>query len=389
MSVDAPRLLIPTRNRPTALGGVLEFLARFYPGTGVLIADGSSEAYKPANRAAVERLRDSLALDYRPYPEELTYFDRLLDVLQGESDEFFVTGADDDFPMMEVFEEGARYLRERPHCVAAMGASVNLMAYGPDRLRARLNVARDIAGRTPAVRARRYSAWPVATTYAVTRRALLLERCRWARELFLTGFHDYVTGVQDAIAGATKALPSLGVLRTHNDNHSYLRPGSALGFLEQSGLVLRIAERFREALAPDGSLTPDEARREAETLILRRIAILSGGPIYGRQGFTESRVFRAEVVQAQLRLFQELFTEGSALRAGYAEKLAFVAAALRRNRQSTDNRGEAAIYGSLHEQVRGGEAPRRPTAAAAPPPPREQAGVARLLELDPDSLLRL
>lgn len=394
MSVDAPRLLIPTRNRPAALGGVLDFLARFYPGTGVLIADGSSEAYKPANRAAVERLRDSLALDYRPYPAEMPYFDRILDVLQGEDDEFFVMGADDDFPMMEVFEEGAHYLRKRPHCVTAMGTSVNLMVLGPGRLRARLNVARDIAGRSPAARARRYSAWPMATTYAVTRRALLLERGRWARELFLTGFHDYVVGVQDAIAGATRALPTLGVLRTHNYNHSYLRPGSALGFLEQSGLVLRIAERFREALSRDGSLTPEEARREAEMLILRRIAILSGGPIYGRQGFTEGPLFRDERVQEQLRLFRELFTEGSEARARYAEKLAFVAAILRRNARSSDNHGEAVSYASLAEQARpasNGERERPGTGmeAVQPPPLREQGEAVRLLELDPDSLLRL
>lgn len=394
MSDARPRLLIPTRNRPTALRGVLDYLARFYPGTGVLIADGSREAYKPANRAAVESLRESLALDYRAYPEEMPYFDRLLEALHGADDQFFVVGADDDFPLMEVFEEGAAYLRRHPQCVSVMGASVNLMAFGPDRLRVRLNVVRNIAGRTPAGRARRYSAWPMATTYALTRRSLLLERCRWARELFMTGFYDYVTGVMDAVRGTTKVFPTLGFLRTHSDNHSHLRPRSPIGFLEQSGLVLRIAEHFREALLQDGSLTPEEARQEAETLILRRIAAMSGGPIYKMQGFTESRLFRDEVVQEQQRLFRDLFTEGSPLRAHYAEKLEFVAAALRRTRLSTDNYGEAAVYGSLREQAQGeagGERDRtRPgTAAARPPPLRGQKGVERILELDPDSLLRL
>ncbi len=396
MTTAIPRLLIPTRNRPTALRGILEYLRCFYPGTGLIVADGSSESFKPENRVAVATVQNELEVDYQAYPEDMSLFDRTLAVLEGERDEFFIMGGDDDFPMMEVFEQGVQYLREHPECGTAMGASINLGLPEPGLMRARLAVVRNISGATAAVRTRQYAAWPMPTTQALTRRELLLERYRWADELFLAGFYDYTVGIHDATWGTTKAFAKLGYVRTNNYNHSYLRPvSSKLLFLKHSDLTLRIVERFRNDLLKDGALDEEGAMRHAEMLMQRKIAAYCGGPAFKQQGFTEGEIFLHPAFQNQLGMFDELFTEGSETRARYDARLSFIAACLRRNARSTDNRGEEPFYENLRDQLTPGKASaesKQPPSAPATPGavPQPKAGsLPPTCLLDPDTLFRL
>lgn len=388
-----PRLFIPTRNRPTSLQAVLSWLARFYPGTGVVIADGSGEDYKPRNRAAVEAARPNLAIDYRAYPLELPFFARILDVLESLDDEALVFGADDEFPMMEVFEKGESHLRRHPDCVAVMGASLFLTQRSPDELSVRLNPARDLLARSSVARARHFMDWPVATTFALTRRGHLLERYRRSQQGFLAGIQDYVLGVHDALRGSVKAIPDLAFLSTRNYNHSYLRPTDKLFFVRESALVLQAVDRIREDLLETGARDERSAARLADLLVMGMIAERCGIPVHMRHGFRDSPVFREEGVQEQMALFRDIFTADSPVRRRYEEKLAFAAEAMRRNIESDDNRGEPRRYGSLAAQERPPEAD-----AVDPPPatagegkrqrhPDETAGI--VMQLDPVTWLRL
>jgi glycosyltransferase domain-containing protein len=108
-------LLIPTRNRPTSLSNVLRYLARFYGSTWVIVADGSDEAYKTRNRQTIEAVKGDLAVEYRSYPPECSYFDRLLDVLRGESSELVTIGSDDDYPMMDTLGKGESFFHKQPN----------------------------------------------------------------------------------------------------------------------------------------------------------------------------------------------------------------------------------------------------------------------------------
>src|SRR5215216_1320785 len=106
-------LLIPTRNRPTSLSNVLRYLARFYPETQVIVADGSAEFHKDLNRQNIAAIEGGLAIDYRPYSPDLPFFDRLLDVLRRDSSEFVIMGSDDDYPVMETLAEAEAFLLQR------------------------------------------------------------------------------------------------------------------------------------------------------------------------------------------------------------------------------------------------------------------------------------
>lgn len=386
-----PRLFIPTRNRPTSLQSVLTWLARFYPGTGVVVADGSSEDYKARNRAAVEAAGSGLTIDYRAYPAEFPYFARILEVLESLDDEALVFGADDEFPMMEVFEAGEQHLQRHPDCVAVMGASLFLSQMRPDRLSVRLNPARSLLARSPIARARRFMDWPVATSYALTRRGHLLERYRRAQECFLAGIYDYVLGVHDALRGSVAAIPAIAFLSTRNYNHSYLRPGDKLFFVRQSDLILKTVDRLREDLLVAGVADEPAAARLADLLVRGMIAERCGTPAHLRRGFRESPAFLEEGIGQQLALFQGLFTADSPVRRRYEEKLAFVAEAMRRNIASDDNGGEPRQYRTLEAQERPPEA----GAGARTPPPsgrgleaqHDESGVTMLL--DPTTWLRL
>jgi len=386
-----PRLFIPTRNRPTSLQSVLTWLARFYPGTGVIVADGSSEDHKARNRAAVEAAGSGLEIDYRAYPLECPFFARILDVLESLDDEALVFGADDEFPMMEVFEAGESHLRRNPDCVAVMGASLFLTQRNPERLSVRFNPARSLLARSPLARARHFMDWPVATTYALTRRGHLLERYRRAQECFLAGIYDYVLGVHDALRGSVAAIPAIAFLSTRNYTHSYVRHGDKLFFVRQSGLILKTVDRLREDLLAAGVADEQAAARLADRLVMGMIAERCGTPAHLRQGFRDSPAFLEEGIREQMALFQGIFTADSPVRRRYEEKLAFVAEAMRRNIASDDNVGEPRHYGTLEAQEE------RPEAAAAvrPPPPSGRGAKAQpdksgvMMPLDPTTWLRL
>ncbi len=389
-----PRLFIPTRNRPTSLRSVLTFLDHFYPGTGVIIADGSNESYKPLNRETVAGAAPSLAIDYRPYPADLCYFARIVDVLRNVNDELLVVGSDDDFPMMEVFQQGARFLRENTDFVTAMGATVNLNLKNSEQVIGRLSVARGIQSDSPVARARGYAQWPVATTYAVTRRDLLLERYQRAQQLFLAGLYDYSVGLHDALRGKIKAIPKIAFISTRNYNHSYLRPESVLFFIHDSELVLKIAGFLKQDLLEVSSLDSSAAEKLTESLMLRIIAERCGTPAHLRSDFAESPMYSHKAIQQQLTLFSDLFTDGTDTRRRYRKKLAFIAEALRRNAISSDNRGEPGHYDRPEDQLVEDKASADAASPTEPPPhnrlrklPGESIGI--MINVEAETLLRV
>lgn len=344
------RLLVPTRNRPIALSNVLGFLDRFYPGTEVIVADGSSDAHKPAVRQVATEDRKTV-VDYRAFRSDLPFFDRILEVLNSESDTYFVMGADDDYPMMDVFQSEEGFLNTNSDFVSAMGPTVNLNFDGTKTTRARLNIARPILDENSAKRALNYSLWPYSTTYALTRRETLIERYKRSRELFLAGFYDYGVGIQDALQGKIKAVGQLGYIGTRNTNHSYLRSDSRLIFLHRSKDLGRYADNMKSDFIRYAELNEDDAARNTETVVRRFVAEYCGRKAHHMKTVSGSKMANDAVVQEQLSMFRDLFTDGTNVRKIYGERLQFIGSALRLNFTSGDNSGEKKTYETLEEQA--------------------------------------
>jgi len=367
------RLILPTRNRSTSLDGVLTFLARFHPDTELIIADGSSDRFKSENAENIKKIGRDLAIDYRQYPEELPFFERLLEVIKGESDEFLIMASDDDFPMMDALKSGETHLRGHPECSTAIGALVSLYLKSDSRIEARLNPARPVLGDNAEQRVKAYSAWPFSTTYAVSRREFLIERYERAQSLFLAGFFDYMIGVHDATLGTVHAIPEIGFFSTRNYNHSYLRPEDPLAFLRHSHTTLAIKDVFKADLIKHAGLGETEAENLSVLLIKRRISENVGNVIHKKPGFSESHLFLNKMVQRQWQLFHDVFEADSPARQRYSAELDYIAGVLKTNAKSNDNAGEAGQYETLADQL----ADKRTAAGAGQPrvpPVKSNAG---------------
>lgn len=344
-------LLIPTRNRPTSLSNVLRYLARFYPSTWVIVADGSHETHKMRNRQTIEAIKGDLAVDYRPYSTENSYVDRMLDVLRSESSELVIIGSDDDYPIMETLGLGEAFLHKNKDHSVAVGMLVNLQLNSPTELIAFPFFARPIAGNAPHMRAASYASWPFPTTYAVARRDVVIERHERARELYHVMLFDWSSGFHDSLRGKMKALPEVGFICTRNYTHSYLRPESELVFLRRSDEVLQITDRFHRDLIRYAGLTEEEARDKSVEIMKAFLRELLGRSVISMRGFELRPMFANPIVQKQIDIFEELFENGTPARERYAERLAFILSDMKANAASDDNTGERRHYETMDEQT--------------------------------------
>jgi glycosyltransferase domain-containing protein len=348
-NANGSKLVIPTRNRPTSLSNTLGFLARFFPTTRVVIADGSDPGHQKENERRVRNLRTTLDIDYVAYPSTLSFFERLIDILEKQTDELIIMGSDDDFPLMDTLAKAENFLREHPDFVVAMGARVILNLTSPNKMTARLGVARSIVASTPAARCAEFASFPFTTTYSVTRRVQLIERFKRVDKLFLAGFYDFTAGIHDSIVGKIYAMPEIAFFCTRNYNHSYLRPEADLIFLRRSHDVLQIVDQFIQDLMTYGKCNKKEATALSSTLIKNYIGILIGSPVKNANlGSTREE---HGLVHDQIRTFNLLFQNKNATRNAYAEKMAYISSSIRDNAQSSDNSGEPRRYETFAAQT--------------------------------------
>ena len=345
------KIIIPTLNRSASLGRVLVFIAQYFPGTQIIIADGSAENYRALNRAAIAGPACSLDIDYRPYDPDLPFFDRILDVLCGLTDDLVVMGADDDYPQLDVLADAEEVLAAKPDHVSAFGAVIHLKLLDAVHMTARLDHAHPVTASTAARRAREFAEWPFSTTYAVTRRDHLIERYRRAKQSFLVGFYDYKTGVHDAVAGKLAVVPGFSYVSTHNFAHSYLRAGDRLVFLRHADEVLRIHDQFSADLVDSDGMLPEEATDLATTLIRKRVSALVDIPPHRRPGFETSPVYQLPIVRQQIADFYALFSNKSAVRSQLEPRLRCIVDSLMAVSASRDNFGEDATYETLAAQA--------------------------------------
>lgn len=347
------RLLIPTRNRPTSLMSVIGFLERFYPGTRIIVADGSADGFAAENRANMEAGARGGLVEYRRYPYELPLFERILRVLRDIDDPTIIMGSDDDFPFMDVLERAERRLLAQPGAVSAMGAKLSFTMFGPAQVVAQIIIARTLGAPDVKARCAAFARWPFSTTYAVTRREVLIERFERAGTVFLTGFYDFGVGLHDAACGQVLALPEFCFAVTRNYTHSYLRADGNLNFVHRAGEVLKVRGFIVADLVTRGGLPQEEAEAMADEMLERKIV---GGRFSNRRNFEKSGVYTKDQVQAQIALFENVFRPGTTERAAHRDRLAFIMEALSATSASRDNHGEDKKVDTLDRQMEAGRA---------------------------------
>ncbi len=332
------KIVLPTRNRPTALQGALGYYERFYPTADLLIADGSSDRFKQANQDVIDKA--GVDVDYQPYDEEMPFFERLLTVITALDDELLAIGADDDFPMPETLEKAERRLLATPDAVCASGHLIHLDVLKDGTGIARLDDVRTIAADGVAQRFRRFSASRFTTYYGVARRSLLVARYEFLMSWNVPGFFDYSVGLNDLAHGKFIAIPQLGHLCTRNRTHSYFRPNQPQVYLREAARLLDFRQRLLDRLAAPDGCEPDEAHRIVSTILDRMVASAAAAPPQRLAGFTQAYPYNTDLAAQARQQFADLFHEGTEERKRYADRLAFIGECVQRSIASADNDGE-------------------------------------------------
>lgn len=344
------KLVIPTRNRPTSLGALFDYLARFYPGAEVVIANGSTADYLSSYRSVVEKHSAQLSVAYHEYDAAISLADRLCDVLSRLKDDVVIVGADDDYPILDVLEKAAEFLASHADYVVATGGVVFLRLEPQDELHAALLHARSVEQPTPIRRMNHYSEWPFATSYGAVRRKHFMERCDRADLNGIPGFGDYTVAFHDCLAGKIKALDELCYLRTMVHTHSKLGRRGTLFYLERASDILDTYQHYREVLVRELSMTEEEAEKTAARLVNVRISAHINPAPQNRRGFGRSKFFADPVVRRQYADFEGLFTDGSDARERLFPLLHTVVDGMRTVAASgIDNAGEPKVYDTLEE----------------------------------------
>lgn len=321
----ATTLIVPTRNRPRQMQDFLAFIAKFYPGSKVVVLDGSELNSTQLEVAEVcAAFEGPLSVVFKSYPADIPLFERLLDGVLSVSDKILAVAADDDFPMLEAYGAAAEILVKDESISTVVPYDIVLTLGKEQSLSARLSVARSVRHPTAAKRVDGFSRWRFATSYGATRKATLLARYRALSETYCAGFIDYQIGVEDCLEGEVVALPQLGCLRTHTYTASYLRPADKLVFLRRAKEVLAIAEHTAVRLEEVDGLSKEQAQSVSNTSMVRQIGSLVGAGAFSKKEFMNSPTFLKGEVQEQFKQFYQLFEEGSAMRAQYFERLSFI-----------------------------------------------------------------
>lgn len=118
-------LVVLTFNRPFWLKKTLNFLAEQKCPYPILILDGSRKVNADANQLIVKDL-SSLNIDYRSYPEELSFCERMQDGLNFVKTKFSLVWTDDDFLVINKLDEYVDFLENNADYSAAIGHTLCL-----------------------------------------------------------------------------------------------------------------------------------------------------------------------------------------------------------------------------------------------------------------------
>ncbi len=304
------------------MASLLAYIDRFHPGTGVVLADGSNTEQQAMVAAIAEKFSERLQVEFRPYPTTLPLFERLVDVLRNMEDETLAMGADDDFPLLDVYGQADIQLQKDASLISVVPADIVVRRIAGPTLSSRLYFSRSMLDEMPVDRLKRFAARSFATSYGVTRRSALLERYASLAKYYCAGFIDFQIGALDAVQGKVLAMEQIGCIRTYDENEGHLRPVEPLIFVRRSEQLLR----FRDDIARRLSTSANEstAMDVAIEIIERRVLELIG-PRNQWQSQPHKKVLVDDpLIRRQADAMASIFTEGTAARDLIGDRLRYV-----------------------------------------------------------------
>jgi glycosyltransferase domain-containing protein len=316
------KLLVPTRNRPEGVASLLRYIAMFHPENPVLIADGSDPEMQRKVAAICQDFAGRLQLDFRPYPSGMPLFERLGDVLGKLSDNTLAMGADDDFPLLDVYAQADAHLRNNPEINSIVPADITIRRVEGGMMASRLSFSRSILNDLPVDRARKFAARSFATSYGVTRRHILLERYASLAKYYCAGFIDFQIGLLDAVQGRVLAWEHIGCIRTNVEGDGHLRPVEPLIFVRRSGQILKFSEDIARRLA--ATMDEKSAKMTASELVECRILELIGPKNRWQSQKHKSILSDDPAIQGQVAALDELFSANSRVRGKLLARLRYV-----------------------------------------------------------------
>ncbi|CTQ54747.1 hypothetical protein LP7551_03282 [Roseibium album] len=325
-----PVLIVPTRNRPTSLDSLLHYLARFYPGARLIVADGSEEPFQSENGSNAAAISGELDLRYLAFPPEMPLLDRLETVLSGEPEGYYVLGADDDFPILETLGAAKAFLEADKDYALCGGYNMLVRMNKSHRLTTMMFDARSIEHEKASERCRTYADHDFPTYYSVASRSHILSRYDRCRDFFVPGFVDYMLGFHDLCRGKLKIFNELSYIRSANAAHSYIRVTDRLNFLREANQVLSLQRHIAADLkCSDESISGEKAQNMSEDFIFERIRFLTRDKSNPDSKMEASQLFHKSVLDESSENFRK-----------YRNRLDYVRESLKKIVESDDNKFE-------------------------------------------------
>ena len=323
-------VLMPTRNRPESICHALEFFDVFYPGTRIVVADGSTGEFQPEVKSICVSF-SKIDVDYTHYDPEIPYIHRIVEALKRMDDEFVLMAADDDFPLLDRFGKCHDFLSANDDYVVSCGAGMVMRYTSDDEYSANLKPSYHLDANNPARRLRNYSVLGFQTSYALSRRRHLLERYERFKHVVLTGFYDFTVGTFDSVAGKIHATGEITYVGCLNASQDHPRPSDRLIYLRKADIVLKIIEQLAQDLQDYGNLDSKDAYDQAARVHSREIARKFGKLFnakdvrdqLSKEAFGYDPIARPEA-QAQIEDFQQMFRQDDPVRESMLPRLKFI-----------------------------------------------------------------
>ena len=251
----------------------------------IVIADASDEPEAAAVKVAVDRAARQLDLDYRSYPQDLPFNQRVLDALGSVTTEFAVLGADDDIFTSAGLDSAAEFLQANPGYSAAHGlALVFELEPGPvfgKPQRTAHYTQRGIEPSTGALRLMDHLSKYTTTWYSMQRSQQLNANFRKAGPFDPDYFMELLPSCLSVIQGKTKKLDRLYMLRqVHRltDREKQQRHDRGLSVFDWitepdfAPLYRRFEDCLSEELILQDGISRDAGNGRCKECLLRHIA---------------------------------------------------------------------------------------------------------------------
>ena len=265
-------IIIPTYNRPSYLKRILGYYHDCRIAHNIIVADGSSDEIRKANRETVSSFPVLKVLHLDGYSPETTLYDRINDALKHVNTKYCLFCADDDFITPNGINRSVDFLEANSDFAIAHGRYIGfyLRDEGKGESRFCWKTSYSLESFTssdPAIRLNQHlSKYLIPTFYAVHKTQLLqmifTEITRFTKDHI---FSELLASTLALVYGKMKCLDVLYAARDASSTRVEYVP--SIGDYEESGTFDEQYAKFRECLSSHLSKQSQLSLEEAEKVV--------------------------------------------------------------------------------------------------------------------------